>query len=325
MAQDASIIPCGNIKFVGCCADSNHSKYCSATKGLVTKDCTLTPSTPKCGWDSTKSYYTCVATTSGDTDPSGTNPRLCTDIPDGGVPSPDKGVKPDAPPAVPCGTVTGKGCCRDDNATLFCLSGSLATKDCTKAPNTPKCGWDSAKNYYTCGTGGQADPAGTYPRLCDDLPDGGASVSDKGVKLDGRQPVPCGKIPQEGCCLDDNATQFCVNGSLATRDCTQGTNTPKCGWKTSGYFCGTDGAADPTNTFPRLCSAYTSDGGGGARDRGLAVDKGSLTKSDVGSSSKNKSSDGCACEVATTPGAGGMLGLLLALSAALLLGRRRSR
>lgn len=169
-AQDAGI-PCGNVGYTGCCLDDTHSQYCGS-KGLVTKTCTGT--TPACGWSTTYNNYTCVAAGSPSSDPSGTYPRLCSDLPDGGIPDPDKGVKKEAGlkadlgPTVPCGAIPSQGCCLDDTHTKYCASGALKTKTCSSGQT---CLWVSSTSPgYYCSTTAQGgvsqDPSGKYPRSC---------------------------------------------------------------------------------------------------------------------------------------------------------------
>jgi MYXO-CTERM domain-containing protein len=164
---DKGKTPCGNIGYTGCCENDTTKKYCSSTSGLVTSTCS--GATPSCGWDATKGYYTC--TTATGSDPNSKYPRLCSALPDGGIPDPDKGTKVDTGSTTPCGSIPSQGCC-DGTTMRYCLSGSLKTKDCSA---TPSCGWDSTKNYYSCGTSGGADPSGKYSKTC------GATTTDSGT------------------------------------------------------------------------------------------------------------------------------------------------
>ena len=77
---------CGAITTEGCC-DGSTVKYCDSGK-LKSLDCT---SSPKCGWDSSMSYYDCG--TSGGSDPSGKSPKACKASADGGTK--DSGPSPD--------------------------------------------------------------------------------------------------------------------------------------------------------------------------------------------------------------------------------------
>jgi hypothetical protein len=70
-----------------------------------------------------------------------------------------------------CGEVTIKGCC--SGATLhYCVAGSLKQVDCS---SSPKCGWNAALNYYSCGTAGGSDPSGTHAKACTQTTDAGAA------------------------------------------------------------------------------------------------------------------------------------------------------
>jgi hypothetical protein len=58
----------------GCCDPAGVLFYCqTGSTSLVKKSCT---GTKVCGWDSTSSYYNCVAAPGGD-DPSGTHAMAC--------------------------------------------------------------------------------------------------------------------------------------------------------------------------------------------------------------------------------------------------------
>ncbi len=57
---------------IGCCAN-NTAYYCNGTTTPTAKACT---GTKVCGWDTSASYYDCVAAPGG-ADPSGTNPIAC--------------------------------------------------------------------------------------------------------------------------------------------------------------------------------------------------------------------------------------------------------
>ncbi len=63
------LLPYGKI---GCCAN-NTAYYCNGTTTPTAKACT---GTKVCGWDTSASYYDCVAAPGG-ADPSGTNPIAC--------------------------------------------------------------------------------------------------------------------------------------------------------------------------------------------------------------------------------------------------------
>ena len=159
---------CGNITYTGCCVGTI-AKYCS--KGVLkTKDCAKDAKYKKCGWYN--KFYTC--TTSDKTDPSNKYPRLCSKQPDGGIKPPDSGTKYDKGSGAACGSVKSQGCCQG-NTLKFCNKGKLASKSC----GSQKCGWNTTKKYYTCGTSNSADPAGKFPKAC-----GSTTTDSGGTKLD---------------------------------------------------------------------------------------------------------------------------------------------
>ena len=186
---------CGSITDVGCC-DGAKVKYCD--KGVLkTIDCAKSP---KCGWESTFSYYDCG--TSGGSDPKGKYPKSCSGKPgdmdpptdatkDTSVAKDTGGTTPDGGSSTTCGGVTYEGCCA--GTTLkYCEKGVLKTLNCS---SYPKCGWDSSYKVYDCGTSGGSDPSGKNPKTCtggvkDSGPVPDASTKDAGpppdgVKLDG--------------------------------------------------------------------------------------------------------------------------------------------
>ncbi len=65
--------PCGMVTSKGCC----NGEKVNVCKGGVLKihDCTTNPTNKKCGWDTSKKYYTC--TSSGLSDPNGTYKKAC--------------------------------------------------------------------------------------------------------------------------------------------------------------------------------------------------------------------------------------------------------
>jgi hypothetical protein len=99
-----------------------------------------------------------------------------------------------------------------------------------------------------------------------DLPrtDGPAAKKDQSTaKTDGVKPAdgpkpgadavawPCGSVTYEGCC-DGTTLKWCDTDydELVIEDCS---GDPSCGWDQDGYYCGTSGAAEPTNTYPMKC------------------------------------------------------------------------
>jgi len=70
---------------------------------------------------------------------------------------------------------------------------------------------------------------------------------------------PCYGITYEGCC-DGDVVKFCENSKLTEGDCNQTEDGPKCGWvaEQGYYWCGTDGAEDPTGANPIACPCVPS-------------------------------------------------------------------
>ncbi len=255
---------------------------------------------------------------------------------------------------IPCGNVGYTGCCLDDTHSQYCSSKGLVTKTCSGS--TPLCGWKASSSFYTCTTGTDSDPSGTYPRLCSDLPDGGIPDPDKGIKkeagatADLGPTIPCGPIPSQGCCLDDTHTKYCASGALKTKTCSSGQT---CLWvssSTPGYYCSTTAQGgvtqDPSGTYPRYCSAYETDGPVTPKqDKGTVVNKeaggilpdissfsdygtedSSTTppaKQDKGTTKKKTDDDGCSCAVGSTRSSGLFLLLLAAALLASLARKRR--
>ena len=68
-----STVPCGAITAKGCCQGET-VKVCKSS-GLSAHDCSTNTANKKCGWDTSKQYYTCTST--GLSDPKGTYPKTC--------------------------------------------------------------------------------------------------------------------------------------------------------------------------------------------------------------------------------------------------------
>lgn len=215
---DATKIPCGNIGYTGCCQDTTHASYCTTSGSLSTKACSGTK--PKCGWVATQTTgygcyacYTCVETAFPDKDPNNKYPQMCSALPDGGIPDPDRGAKDKGATTtdgatVPCGTITAKGCC-DGETVKYCASGALRKTDCT-ATGKPKCGWDSAKSFYTCGTAGDEDPTKANPKVCAVQPTTDAAqpgVDISTTKKDTGTTTPPKKDGGCSCTVGSGATQ----------------------------------------------------------------------------------------------------------------------
>lgn len=96
-----------------------------------------------------------------------------------------------------CGDIVYQGCC-DGNTLKWCENGQLKTKNCNNQPN---CGWHPMKDYYDCGTMGQADPSGQFPKECSG---GGGDETNCGAIID--------------CALACNFQQNCVWGCYEKGD-----------------------------------------------------------------------------------------------------------
>lgn len=309
---------CGNVTYVGCCLNATTSQYCSSrgttSEKLNQNNCT--GEKPKCGWNASSGYYTCVAESAPDTDPDGAV-RDCASLPE----------------PTPCGNIPTKGCCEDDTTEKYCKDGVLISKKCDTAGTKPKCNWSTSGNHYDClaATETSVDPSGLYPRYCKDIPDGGIKVPDGGVKADTGTSVPCGDIPEEGCC-EGEVVKYCSKNSLVTKDCA---SSLKCGWSStkSYYTCGTEGTADPSNKFPMNCSAYASssaDASGGTNTDGSSTtitdDSGTTTtKNDAGTTTTKKTEDdGCSCAIGAKPAQVSLMLLVMVAAGILIFSRRRS-
>jgi len=64
---------------------------------------------------------------------------------------------------------------------------------------------------------------------------------------------PCKGYTYEGCC-DGNTVKWCQGGEILSDSCDE---EPVCGWDGFGYYCGTDGGADPDGFFPIQCPDCT--------------------------------------------------------------------
>jgi MYXO-CTERM domain-containing protein len=205
-----------------------------------------------------------------------------------------------------CGKVPEQGCC-NGQVLYFCKGGTLKSIDCS---SKPKCGWSNS-GFHDCNTSGAPDPTGTFALYCWGLlPDGG--VFDGSADAGGE----CGEIGIEGCC-DGTTLRYCQEGQLKSVSC--GLN-PTCGWFAMGqyYDCGTQGASDPTGTYPRVCP--NSKAGDGIPDLFPWSEAGSDLSVDGGGG--GGSGDGCGCALAT-PARPSAPGLLLLTLIALLAIRRR--
>ena len=239
-AGQCSSDPCGGITYEGCCDGDNVLKWCE--EGQVTEvDCSTNPQAPGplCGWEGTEGYYWCLDNTNPD--PSNANPRPC------GPCEPECGT------AV-CGSDGCGGTCGTCGEGQGCFEG--ACEICESDCSGKQCGDD--------GCGGS----------CGVCADGGTCNDADGMCYDDA----CLGIPEVGCCDDDGVLQYCENAVLKTIDCAQ---SPQCGWKADANFydCGTDGAADPSGSFPMTCAPdpcegkeCSADGTCGTCDTGTTCD-----------------------------------------------------
>ncbi len=153
--------------------------------------------------------------------------------------------------AVGCGSVLQEGCCADQ-VLKYCQGGVLMYKTCA---TDPSCGWNSVEQWYSCSTAGAADPGGTNPHDCDQLPDAG--VPDATVR--DAAPAPCGAVTIFGCC-DGQTVWYCDGNRLQWTSCAE---RPSCGWNVDRryYGCQTSGQPDPEGVHPMPCSTLFGDGG----------------------------------------------------------------
>lgn len=61
-----------------------------------------------------------------------------------------------------CGELKYQGCC-DGQFNTWCENGQLVTEDCGV---NPLCGWNKNKQFHDCGTNGDEDPSGKFPKEC---------------------------------------------------------------------------------------------------------------------------------------------------------------
>lgn len=182
-----------------------------------------------------------------------------------------------------CDVLPDVGCCQD-NVAVWCMLGDLQMFSCE---HHPACGWNAEVGGYTCDTAGDEDPEGVYLKGCENYP----AISCGDDKCNGDEtwqtcpedcaaPVEgcgdgdcgpgedfancpqdcyqsgCDKVGREGCC-DNGLVKWCEYGGLFLVNCT---NDPACGWSADDgyYWCGTDGAAEPTGTFLQSCEEVNS-------------------------------------------------------------------
>ncbi len=82
-----------------------------------------------------------------------------------------------------CGEIGPQGCCAGETL-VWCVNGVLQEAKCASAP---ACGWNSFTSGYDCGTDGGVDPAGLFPKMCEErgeIPGPDATIIDvSGVDL----------------------------------------------------------------------------------------------------------------------------------------------
>jgi len=105
-----------------------------------------------------------------------------------------------------CGKIGFAGCC-DGETLTFCEGGGTCVLDCAKNLH---CGFDAKKGFYDCGTDGQADPTGEFPKEC--------PPKDN-----------CKGVGYEGCCAGD-VTWWCQENGLKSLDCSANETQNKCGF-----------------------------------------------------------------------------------------------
>lgn len=98
----------------------------------------------------------------------------------------------------PCNGITYEGCC-DGQILKYCAEGKVVTENCA---SKPQCGWKANQKYYDCGTSGNADPDGVYPKTCP-----GSSCTPNCA---GKQ---CGGDGCGGSCGNCLQGQYCSNGT----------------------------------------------------------------------------------------------------------------
>jgi hypothetical protein len=140
----------------------------------------------------------------------------------------------------PCLGLTYEGCCTADGGLRWCEDGALQGGTCPADAAT--CGWAADGGFYDCGQSPAADPSGTFPRACPDIPNA------------------CGDKTEIGCC-DGNNLLYCDGGEPASIACED-----SCGWDPTGgsdgagwYDCGFTGA-DPSGANPLTCATEVPDG-----------------------------------------------------------------
>jgi sugar lactone lactonase YvrE len=167
------LLDCDGIPWEGCC-DDNVLKYCDSGV-LILKSC---ENEPDCGWDDDNKWYSC-GLEAGSEDPTGIFPlscegycgpkcdsRECGDDKCGGVcgecADEELCVKGACVPD-DCGPLTYQGCCDGADTLWWCEGGQPDSLECEgKGP----CGWSANDGYYNCGTEGEEESSGDFPKAC---------------------------------------------------------------------------------------------------------------------------------------------------------------
>jgi hypothetical protein len=142
-----------------------------------------------------------------------------------------------------CNGVPYEGCCLN-GVLYYCQQGKLLTESCQ---NNPQCGWNHEHHYYDCGTPGNPDPSGKFPKDC-----GGSCQPKCSGKVCGSNGCggSCGSCPagyqctDAGTCLQQSTGSNC--GAIV--NCLLG-----CGWAQSCYWdCYNGGSDDAKQIFNSL-------------------------------------------------------------------------
>ena len=142
-------------------------------------------------------------------------------------------------PGGACGGVTFQGCC-DGEKLHWCEGGQLQSQNCQWQPH---CGWKQQVGYYECGTAGDPDPAGQFPKACDFGCEPNCAGKQCGSDGCGGS---CGGCPNESTCIGGQ----CEEG-LKCMDIVQCVFT--CGSDSNCYMdCWESGAPDSQDLFEDL-------------------------------------------------------------------------
>ncbi len=133
-------------------------------------------------------------------------------------------------------------------------------------PDGSPCAADPCRSGQVCAAGacggGALAPPTCGARVCGtDLCGNACGTCAPGTTCDADGQcggVPCGDVPEEGCCTADGTVRFCDAGGLATLEC--GATGSLCGWDgpNAYYDCKAPSASpDPAGAFPYLCAGET--------------------------------------------------------------------